>query len=304
MSAPGSAPGRPRTVMELIRLAADHLRKSGVGSARLDAELLLGHVLGVDRLALYVGFDRPVMEDEVAAYRRLIAARARRVPVAYLVGYKEFCGLRFAVDPNVLIPRPETELLVERLVGYLTEQGDRHDGAIRVVDVGTGSGAIAVSVAVKVPTAHVYATDLSPAALAVAARNAQAHGVQERVTFLSGNLLGPLPRALMGHVHAVACNPPYIPTPELGGLEPEVRQEPRLALDGGPDGLAVYRKLCREVGPWLQPGGMLVLEVGAGQSKPVQQLLSQPAGRWRTEVYHDYAGYDRIVTAFTIPERH
>ena len=223
----------PRALMDYLRLAADYLSRCGSPSARLDAELLLGHVLGMDRVSLYVNHDRPLEPGEVEAYRRVLRERCRGTPVAYITGKKEFMRVTLKVTPAVLIPRPETELLVEAAVQRLRAAS----GPLLVTDVGTGSGAIAIGLALSLPAARVLATDISPAALAVARENVTAHGLDGRIELLEGDLLAPVSDAVragrIGPLDAVVSNPPYIPARDWESLPRSVRDyEPRLALDG------------------------------------------------------------------------
>jgi len=288
----------PRVLMEFLRLAADYLSRCGSPSARLDAELLLGHVLGMDRVSLYVNHDRPLEPAEVDAYRRVLRERCRGAPIAYITGKKEFMRVTLKVTPAVLIPRPETELLVEATIQRLRAAS----GPLLVTDVGTGSGAIAIGLALALPEARVLATDISPAALAVARENVTAHGLDGRVELLEGDLLAPVADAVrtgrIGPLDAVVSNPPYIPARDWESLPRSVRDyEPRLALDGGPDGLDVYRRLIPQAAPLLRPGGLLALEIGHDQEAGLRELLAQD-GRWdNVQVQKDYAGHPRVVLA-------
>lgn len=285
--AQGGRPAPLPTVTEILQRAAGYLAGRGAPAARLDAELLLAHVLQLPRIRLYVEHDRPLTPEEVAVYRRAVARRARGEPVAYITGNKEFFGLTFRVSPATLVPRPETELLVEAALDWL----DRHPGARRVADVGTGSGCIAVSLARFRPGLRVVATDICEAALAVATENAGRHGVRDRVVFLQGDLLTPLP----GPVDAVVSNPPYVARGAWAGLPRDVRDfEPRVALDGGADGLAVIRRLVGQSARYLAAGGLLALEIGAGQEQAVRQAMRE-AGFQRVESRRDLAGHPRVV---------
>jgi len=291
-----------------------------VESAALDAEVLLAHVTGLNRAGLYRESERPLTAPEAQAYRRLVERRGQREPVAYLTGKKEFMGLEFAVSPAVLIPRPETELLVEKACALAQEllfrrreascgeeTSCREEAAgfgentpppeILIADAGTGSGAIAVSLAFFLPAAGIYATDCSPTALEVAEKNARRHGVAERISFLQGDLLAPLfDLDLTGRLELIVANLPYIPTAELSGLMPDVRRyEPLSALDGGPDGLALYRRLLPQARRLLSRSGCLLMEIGPGQGEKLGRLLAE-AG-WRYQLIHDLAGRERIIRA-------
>lgn len=292
---------KPQALLDYLRLAVDYLGKCGSESPRLDAELLLAHVLKLDRVALYVNHDRPLVNEEVDAFRELLRQRGRGVPIAYIVGEQPFLTTSLHVSPAVLIPRPETELLVEAVVEQMRElPGDE----LLVADVGTGSGAIAVGVALAEPRARVVALDVSSGAAEVASANVERHGLGERVRIVVGDLLAPLLSEAghadyKGRLDVVVSNPPYIATDELALLPRDVREfEPVLALDGGADGLDVYRRLIPMAAEALRPGGLLALEIGADQGAAVPKLLADD-GRWvDVSVRHDYAGHDRIVLAF------
>lgn len=268
------------------------LREAGSASPRLDAEVLLAHVLGRDRVYLFRESGRWLGALEARRYRELVERRARGEPVAYLTGHKEFMGLDFAVGPPVLIPRPETELMVEYALALLAGYPP---GRRIAVDVGTGSGAVAVSLARLAPGTEVYATDISPGALAIARANAARHGVT--VLFYRGDLLSPLRGVLPpGSAAVVAANLPYIPSEEMAGLPRDVRDyEPALALDGGPGGLELYRRLVPPAGELLAPGGHLLLEIAPAQRERALELVPPPG--WRPAVIPDLAGRPRLVVA-------
>lgn len=272
------------TVLKLLRWTADYFAGRGIDSPRLDAELLLAATLGLDRVGLYLNFERPLEAAELATFREQVKRRAAREPLAYIVGQAEFWSLPLKVTPEVLVPRADTELLVEESLKRLPGHG-------RLLDVGTGSGALAIALAHERPECTVTALDVSPAALAVAAENACGNGVADRITFLAGDL-AVLPA---GPFELIVSNPPYIPRGELAGLMPEVRDfEPHLALDGGTDGLDAYRALARQAGTVLAPGGWLLVEVGIGQAEAVQGLFAA-AGLTEIFVAHDLAGIERVV---------
>jgi len=279
------------SVKEALTRGRQILRRAGVPEAAVDAEVLLAHVLATDRLALYREEQRALSPREWTLFRDLLVRRARREPVAYLTGRKEFMGLAFAVNRAVLIPRPETELLVERALALSSGWE-----APVVVDVGTGCGAVAVSLAYYHAWAEVHATDISDAALAVARENAARHGVASRVHLYPGDLLAPVV-FLAGRVDLVVANLPYVTSGELARLPPDVRDyEPRAALDGGPDGLALYRRLVPQAARVLRAGGVLLAEVGPGQGRVLADLLV--AAGWReTRVILDYGGRERVVEA-------
>ena len=277
-----------------VRVLGQH----GCDSPRLDAELLLAHAMGLTRARLLAQFDRELSPAELARYRQLIERRRAHEPVAYIVGHQEFYGLDFYVDRRVLIPRPETELLVERAIKLAGEVGDRGYGLypLTLADVGTGSGAIAVSLAVHLPQATIYALDSSAEALEVAARNVRRHGIEGRVHLLRGDLLSPLPEP----VDLIVANLPYVSEAELAELPPQIRRyEPLSALDGGPDGLRHIRRLLAQAGGYLRPQGAILLEIGATQGAEVIELARRYFPMASIEVVKDYAGLDRVVIVRT-----
>ncbi len=241
------------TILSLLTWTRHHFASKGIESARLDAECLLAHALGSERLQLYVDYDKPVSEAERARFRALVRRRARdRVPVAHLLGTKEFWSLAFEVGPDVLTPRPETETLVQVGLDLLAE------GESKVLDVGTGSGCVALSIASERLAVRITATDLSQAALAVAARNAEALGLAERVRFACGSVFEPLEDE---RFDLIVSNPPYVSETLRPELAPELAHEPPEALFAGPDGLDVLRELVSGVGAWLAPGGAFAVEI-------------------------------------------
>lgn len=275
------------TVLKVLEWTAGHLQQKGVDNPRLDAELLLADALQLDRVGLYLNYDRPLQEVELAACRERVRRRAGREPLQYILGHCEFWSLPLTVTPAVLVPRPDTEVLVEEALKRLPAD----DG--RVLDVGTGSGAIALALASEKPQLQVVGLDASSEALAVARDNAAALGLAGRVEMVAGDLFA-LPT---GPWSLLVSNPPYIPTGELAGLMPEVRDfEPAAALDGGADGLECYRALARQAPLLLEPGGWLLVEVGQGQAGEVEALLSA-AGLVETTIRDDYAGIPRVVAA-------
>lgn len=283
-----STPAESWTIRKVLDWTRKHFEKQDVDAPRLTAELLLAHLLQVDRVKLYVDLDRPLEKDELASYRALIQRRLAGEPTQYLVGAKEFYGRRFAVDPRVLIPRPETELLVEAVLRELPKDAPR-----RVLDLCTGSGCIAVTVAAERPLASVWATDLSPDALAVAKANAEKLGQDGRVSFYQGDLFAPLPEATFD---VVVSNPPYVKTGDLATLQREVQQEPRAALDGGPKGLDVLARIAAQARTFLKAGGLLALEIGDEQGPEVQELLVR-AGCHDVRLEKDHARHDRLAFA-------
>ncbi len=275
------------TIGDLLRGATLQLREPST-TPRLDAELLLAHILGWPRSRLLAERDYQPTNEQAAAFAALVARRATQEPVAYLVGHKAFYGLDFAVSRDTLVPRPETELLVELA---LAEARRLSSAGLSIADIGTGTGAIAIALAHHLPTALVYATDISAAALEVAQRNVARYGLDERVRLLHGDLLAPLP----GLVDIIVSNPPYT---ILAEVEPNVRaHEPWLALDGGPDGATVYRRLLADVSAYLHPHGAILLEIGAWQGALVADLLRESYPSATVSVHQDLAGHDRVVRA-------
>ncbi|MFZ5596240.1 MAG: peptide chain release factor N(5)-glutamine methyltransferase [Bacillota bacterium] len=276
--------------------AGKYLEKRNQGAGRIDAEVLLAHAVGMDRVSLYREGLMELSREQEALFRSLVERRAAGEPAAYITGRKEFMGLDFAVSPAVLIPRPETELLVEVALGYL-KKIDLSNGAKPplVVDVGTGSGAIAVSLAVKMERAKIYATDISPAALKIARENAK-RLAGEKVEFIPGDLMDSLKAFLpRGSVDLVTANLPYVPTGDIQSLMADVRDyEPRLALDGGADGLDLYRRLVPEAFEMLSPGGLLLMEIDPGQVRSISKILGS---RWIIQVFKDLAGRERLISA-------
>ncbi len=273
------------TPLALIGWTQGYLARAGADAPRLTAELLLAHVLGCDRVRLYLDFDKPVAPAELARYRALVRRRAEGEPTAYLIGAREFFGRAFRVDARVLVPRPETELLVEAALALLPP-----DGA--ALDLCTGSGCVGVTLALERPAARVVATDLSLDALAVARENAERLGA--RLELLGGDLFAPLPAGARFDV--VTANPPYVPSGELLRLSREVRREPAAALDGGPDGLAVLRRIVAGAPRWLRPGGALALEIHETHAGVVPALC-RAAGLLGVELRHDLARLPRLVVA-------
>jgi release factor glutamine methyltransferase len=278
------------TIRSLLAWIAQDFGALGIASPRLDAELLVGFALGLPRVKLYLDLDRPLGPDELAQVRSLVVRRRKREPVAYILGDREFYRRSFEVSPVVLIPRPDTETLIERALELVAA-----DSPARVLDLCTGSGAIAITLAAERPAASVIGTDLSASALEVARRNAERHGVTARCEFLEGDLFAPLPAA--ARFELIVANPPYIPEPELATLQPEIRDfEPRLALASGGDGLTHLGRLCESTRGYLEPGGSLLFEVGLGQAAQVQRWLEE-RGFDQVRAHKDLGGIERVVEA-------
>ena len=279
------------TIGSILKWTEQYFGTRGIDSPRLDAEVLLSHVLGKERIYLYVHFDEPLEAPELAAYREYIKQRVARQPVAYIIGQREFMGLSFKVTPAVLVPQPDTEILVQAALDRLAAKP-----AARVADIGTGSGAIVLSLLYYRKELQASAVDISADALAVAAENAASLGVAERVMFCEGDLLAPLAGQQFA---AIVSNPPYIPTADIAGLAPEVRTaEPMGALDGGADGLVFYRRLVADAPALLASDGFLAMEVGIHEAAPVAALAQASGAFARTEVLKDLAGIERVVVCW------
>ena len=273
------------------------LTTHGIQAPRLDAEVLLGHVLGISRTALYARLKTPLSPECVDRFWQLIVRRADREPLQYITGIQEFWSLEFSVDRRVLIPRPETELVIEVGLKHLRNASASHSQAIRILDIGTGSGCLAISLAKELPHAHIWATDISADALAVARANALRHCVSERICFIQTDLWPASPTAPAGF-DLIVANPPYIARPELRDLQPEVQDwEPYLALNGGQDGLDFYRRLLQDCLGQLCIDGWLVMEIGAGQKDAVLCLIAQQATLTHSLCQDDYAGHPRVICA-------
>ena len=289
-------------LIDRVARARDCFARAGVAAdeARTDAEVLARHALGWDRAAWLARRRDPAPASFEARYAPLVARRRKREPVPYITRRREFWGLDFAVGPAVLTPRPETELIVEAAVELL---GDRRSAPLRVADVGTGSGCLAVTLAREFPRASVTAIDISPAALAVARRNAAAHGVAERIAWVEGALADWLAGSSAdgdggggGGLDLLAANLPYVPTAELDSLPPEIRlHEPRIALDGGPDGLDPLRDLLHAAPVALNPGARLLVEIGTGQADGLRDLVAAAAGVELLDVRPDLQGIPRTA---------
>ena len=314
------------TIGRILKWTEQYFKDKGIESPRLDAEVLLAHVLEKQRIYLYVHFDEPLQPAELAAYREMIKQRVLHVPVAQILGEKEFMGLTFKVTADTLVPRPDTEILVQAAVerlkamkgeksatGVLADESAAEEPAegqpvggadaeqevaepLHIADIGTGSGAICLSVLRYLAGTVADTVDISPEARAVAEESAASLGLADRVTFHTGDLLQPLRGMTFA---AILSNPPYIPEADIAGLAPEVRlKEPHTALSGGRDGLDFYRRLAKEAPAMLVPGGFMAFEVGIHQAEPVAALAKANPLIARTEILPDYAGIDRVVVGW------
>lgn len=280
------AEGQVWTIGSILKWSEQYFGSHGAETPRLDAEVLLSYLLGQKRIFLYVHFDQPLTAEELARYREMVKRRAAGDPVAYICGEKEFMGLTFKVTPAVLVPQPDTETLVEAAIERL-----RGKKSPRVADICTGSGAIALALAHYLPESSIAATEISPEALSIAKENAESLDLSERVVFCEGDLLAPLSGETFD---AIVSNPPYIPSAEIAGLPREVRAEPKIALDGGADGLDFYRRLVHESAALLKDGGFLAVECGDTQAGAVAEM-AVTGGFGRTEIVHDLADKERVV---------
>ena len=281
-------------MLELIQRTTEFLKGKDVESPRLQAELLLAHVLKLPRMQLYLNFEKTPTTAQLDEFRQYVRRRGLREPLQHILGSVSFCGRELAVNRQVLVPRPETELLAE--LGWQYLQGCvKHTEAPRALDYGTGSGCLAIALAANCPQAHVHALDISAEALEVAKRNAAQNQVADRIHFWHGNGFEGLPDGL--RFHLLIGNPPYIPSAEIDRLQPEVRDyDPRGALDGGVDGLAHYQRLAVQGAAWLERGGRLMLELGDHQAAPVRALFE--AQKWIVErIAEDYTHHPRMMIA-------
>ena len=279
------------TVLEAIQKSAEFLSKREIDSPRLQAELLLAHLLKMPRMKLYLNFERPLAEQETEALRQFVKRRGQREPLQHIIGSTSFCGFEMAVDRRALVPRPETEILAEAGWTYLSTLGPDQ----KALDIGTGTGCIAIALAAKCPNARITAVDTSADALALAAENAQKNNVADRIEFFQGDGFAAVPGR--PQFELIISNPPYIPTAEIETLQPEVRDfDPRAALDGGSDGLDFYRMFAGQARQLLKPGGKVMVEFGDGQAPAIRKLFEDQ--NWIVEaVKDDYSQRARILIA-------
>lgn len=282
---------RPLRVIDLITAAAEHMRERGFENPRLEVERLLGSVLGMSRIELYLAFDRTVDGDDRGRFRALYRRRLAREPLQHLLGETGFREVTVKTDRRALVPRPETEIVVEAALGFLRARPDP-----LVADLGTGTGVIALSVAYEVPGARVVAVDVSEDALLLAKANARKMGLEHAITLICGDMLDSL--AGRGPFDAVLSNPPYVRTGDIDTLEPEVRfHDPRIALDGGPGGTAHLDRIADGVHEHLKPGGLLVLECADNQAEPLRNRLLETNRYGLADIVHDLSGCRRAVKA-------
>ncbi|MBE0480206.1 MAG: peptide chain release factor N(5)-glutamine methyltransferase [Dehalococcoidia bacterium] len=278
---------------QVLRATADEFESIGLEDGRLEAEILLRHLLGLDRSAFHCNPELKLTRDQIQGLSILVKRRLNREPSAYITGHKEFFGLDFEVAPSVLIPRPETELLVEKAISVARSV---ESGRAILADIGTGCGAIAVALASQLPDAAIYASDISPLALRIARRNINRHGFGDRIVLLEGNLLDPLPE----RASIIVANLPYIRTSDLPRLGPEIAMfEPGAALDGGPDGLLFVRALLRQARSKLEPGGAILLEIGQSQGEEVRRTAGEAFPYAELGSYTDLSGIERVIAVQT-----
>lgn len=274
------------TIGALLQWTQQYFAGKGIDSPRLDAEILLAHVLHKERIYLYAHYDEPMNGEELAAYRAMVKQRADRLSVAHILGIKAFMGLDFKVSEDVLIPRPETEMLVETVVAAA------EGAAPAIIDIGTGSGAIILSLLHYLPQATGTGVDISPKALAIAAENGRTLGLDGRVTWIESDLFAKVPQ---GTCDWLVSNPPYLTKGDMEQLQPEVRHDPALALYGGDDGLEFYRRIAADSPAYVKAGGHCAVEIGAGQAEDVTAIFCRHGAYDHEQTVKDYGGIDRVL---------
>lgn len=289
----------PKTwaIKNLLKVTTDYLKEKQIENPRLTAEVLLAHQLNINRVTLYINFDQPLNESELSGYRSLIKRRLQHEPLQYITGVQEFWSLDFIVNPQVLIPRPESELLVELAINQLKPPNAFENHPPKILDLGTGCGALAISLAKDVQEAKIWATDISPGALKLANLNAKKHGVADRIKFKHGNLWNPLVNKDITF-DIILSNPPYIACEEFNDLPPEIREhEPRSALDGKEGGMYYIEKILRESPRFLNHGGLILLEMAPDQTNKALSLIGQIKGYGESSRIKDYSNRYRVVMA-------
>ena len=289
----------PKTwaIKNLLKVTTDYLKEKQIENPRLTAEVLLAHQLNINRVTLYINFDQPLNESELSGYRSLIKRRLQHEPLQYITGVQEFWSLDFIVNPQVLIPRPESELLVELAINQLKPPNAFENHPPKILDLGTGCGALAISLAKDVQEAKIWATDISPGALKLANFNAKKHGVADRIKFKHGNLWNPLVNQGITF-DIILSNPPYIACEEFNDLPPEIREhEPRSALDGKEGGMYYIEKILRESPRFLNHGGLILLEMAPDQTNKALSLIGQIKGYGESSRIKDYSNRYRVVMA-------
>ena len=286
-------PEEPWTILKLLQWTTDYFQRNKVAESRASAEVLLAHLLSEDRLFLYLNYDRPMAAEELAAFRTFVKRRLAGEPNQYITGMQEFWSLPFRVSPDVLIPRPETEVLLETVLEFL---GSSHP-EVRILDLGTGSGAIAVALARELGVISIVATDSSMAAVKLARENALLNKIDSKIHFVCADMFSAFSTS-SAKFTVVATNPPYVSHAEFSNLSPEIRDyEPRDALDGGPDGLAAIRHIIKEAPTVLSRKGALIMEIGADQAESVSALVKNSQHYESHRIIRDYSGLDRVILA-------
>ena len=286
----------PLNIIKAMKKAKTQLDEAGIESGQLEAGMLMAHLMGCERTYLYLDRERVLSPQQIQDYFNMVKMRVQRTPIHYIIGYREFMGLKFYVNENVLIPRPDTEVLVEYVINYCKNVGDHF---FKILDMGTGSGAIAVSLAKYIENCKVTAIDIDDQALLVAKKNGTAHGVGDRIEFIQGDLFYPLKDKEDNlKFHIMVSNPPYIPTADIEELEVQVKDyEPLKALDGGREGLDYYRRLAKEAPKFLYDDGLWAVEVGYNQAHQVGDILRDQGCYHNIEFIKDLSGYNRVVVA-------
>ncbi len=278
------------TILEAINSAAEYLDKKNVKSARLNAELLLAHVLNCKRMQLYLSYDSPLKKDEIDLYRELLLRRSKYEPLQYILGKVEFFGIELKVNSSVLIPRPETELLVEEIIHSISKEKE-----INILEVGCGCGNIAIALASNISNSKITAIDVSESAILLSEENAEMNGVLNKITFLKQDIFNALPKNL-GDYDLIVSNPPYVSLEDFNNLEPELRlYEPQIALTDGLDGLTFYKRISEQSKFLLKQKGKIFFEIGIGQSDDVNKILVD-SGFDNIKIKKDYSGIDRIIS--------
>lgn len=293
------------TIRETLSWAEEYLQANGVPDAKTEAEYLLAHALECKRTELCLNHATTLPYHVLQQFMNFVERRIKREPSQYIIGEQEFWGLAFRVTPDVLIPRPETELLVEEAIKIVSSKNKKalpltaHCSSLTILDLCAGSGCIAIALAKEIPACKIYAADISERALAVARENAEGHCVADRITFLQGDLLEPI-NGMNIKADIIVSNPPYISKKMMEGLEPEVKDyEPAAALYGGDDGLDFYRRIVSEAPKYLTAGGCLMFEMGYGQAEEIKKLIEQNKAFERIDIKKDFAGIDRVIEAQT-----
>ncbi|MBI5044284.1 MAG: peptide chain release factor N(5)-glutamine methyltransferase [Nitrospirae bacterium] len=289
------------TIFKSLSWAETYLKRFKIPNSKIDAEYLLSHILKCKRQELYLNPDRQLTDKEINTFKGFVQKRSKREPIQYIIGEEEFRGLVFKVTRDVLIPRPETELLLEEAVSVVKDKESRGKGhgSWTIVDLCTGSGCIAVSIAKEIEGCRVYATDISEKALAIAKENAKRHRVEDKIIFFQGSFLEPLKKlGLKGKIDIILSNPPYVSKKDMGKLQPEIKEyEPSLALYGGENGLDSYRTIIPDALTYLKKDGYLILEIGYGQAEGVKKLFAQHPAYGKIEIIKDLSGIERVAKA-------